>query len=432
MPDHYLQILYLVGGMSDTDELISKNPWLSKCLDESENVTTKDVFGWDTIGNTRIPYILRGEEHYLSVRMVENELLSKYPSAYPEEISNRPPLANEFITADEATLLNEINRDHCDHGFGHDVFTTDDIIVKVGDFKDFFEIVQKHFAKIPLEPGEEIKQQPGMRQVTGGWLQINNTVIPFVHREKSLLKFVPLSVVKFAAELLTDTTLNGYELTEEECLFLTDICTKAGLSFTFKRYTKALSINLVCQLSKNVIVKELPKGDPFAHAEHLEDGMVESLVNNIPVTHSISPPEHSLPKSSYCEHVPCVDIHHSPDDSAIANKSYPMVSTAVTFDHRSETQLQPSQKHLEQIQHLHNRYLPRHFNHHASGYPVSVATCSPVLHAARSSVNDSSRLHASHPHQQLHMLQHQQMTMHGERSKKVGKLNYIFNICRNM
>ena len=425
--------------MSDTDELISKNPLLSKCLDESEDVTTKDVFGWDTIGDTRIPYILRGEEHYLSVRMVENKLLSKYPSAYPEEISKIPPLANEFITTEEATLLDEINRDHCDHGFGHDLFTTDDIIVKVGEFKDFFHIVQKHFGKILLEldpaekikqldvePEEVIKHNPGKRQVTGGWLQVNNTIIPFVHRENSLLKFVPLSVVKYAAGLLTDTTLNGYELTQEECIFLTNICTKAGLAFNFKRYTKALSINLVCQLSENVIVKELPQGDPFAHAEHSEDGMVESPANKLPVTQSISPPEHSPPKSTYSENVP-VDCHHSTDDSLMENKSYTVVAMggpSSLFDQRSQAlskQLQPSQKHLGAIQQLHNRYLPRHLNQHAYVYPVPTVTCSPVLHAARSSVNDSSRLHVSYPQQQLHMLQHHQMTMHSEGSKKVGE-----------
>ena len=285
-----------------------------------DNVSKKGAFGWDTIGNASIPYILRGEEHYLSVRMVENKLLSKYPSAYPVEISSRPPLASDFVTTAEATLLNEINRDHCDHGFGHDLFTTDDIIVRVQEFKDFFAIVQKHFDNISveIEPGEVIKQKPEVRQVTGGWLQVNNTIIPFFHRAGTSLKFVPLSVVKYAAGLLTEITRDGYELTQDECVFLTNICTEAGLTFNFKPSTKALTIDLVCQLSKNVIVKELPKGDPFEHAEHSEDGDVESAVNNLPelgVRQSILPPVNNLPELTMRQSV--LPHAHSPPEQVI-------------------------------------------------------------------------------------------------------------------
>ena len=387
--------------MSDTDELVNKHPLLNTFLSDGEDVTTKGVFGWDTIGNTRIPYILRGEEHHLSVRMVEKKLLSKYPRKYPEEISNRPPLASEFITTAEATVLNKINSDHCQHEFGHTLFTTDDIIVKVQDFKDFFGIVQEHFGDIPpeIEPGEVIKQQPGIRQVTGGWLQVNNTIIPFVYREKSLLKFVPLCVVKYAAELLTDTNINGYELTLEECVILTNLCIDAGLTFKFKRPTKALSINLVCQLSKNVIVKELPKGDPFAHAEHSEDG----VVNNQPeLTQSIVRPTHTPPKQgipqsllpskrlTYCQNVP-VNSHHSPNACLTTQTNHPEVtkdSPSNLFDQTSQapaTQLQPSPRHLEKIEELHNRYLPL--------------------------VNRSDVTHISQPHQRK---------IHSQRPKQVG------------
>ena len=317
--------------MSDVEKEVDRSviPSVIQELNANLDIMSKrGVFGWDTIGNINIPYILRGEEHYLSVRMVEKKLLSKYPSKYPEEISNRPPLASEFITAAEATLLNEINRDHCQHGFGHDLFTTDDIIVKVQEFKDFFTIVQKHFGNIPqllepakipsqlepgnipkqsypdkipspLEPGEVIKKKPVVRRSTGGWLQVNNTIIPFVYRGQTQLKFVPLSVVKYAAGLLTETNVDGYELSENECVFLTNICTEAGLTFNFTRPTKALPIGLICQMCKNVEVKELPEGDPFKHAEHSEDKVVASAVNNLPeltIPQSVLPSTHTPPE----------------------------------------------------------------------------------------------------------------------------------------
>ena len=368
--------------MSNTKKQLNRHPLLKEFLEEDLNLTTDGAFGWETIGKTSIPYILRGEEQYMSVRMVENKLLSKYPRAYPEEISSRPPLESEFMTTSEAMLLNEINRDHCDHGFGHDLFTTADVVVRVQEFNDFFAIVQKHFGILPLEvkPGEVIRHNQEMRHVTGGWLQVNNTIIPFVYREKGLLKFVPLAVVKYAAELLTDTNINGYELTQEECVFLTNICTDAGLSFNFQRPTKALSINLVCQLSKNVIVKELPKGDPFAHAENWEDenwedGIIEAQSLLSP-THSPRIPQSVLPhkKPSFCQNK-LLNSHHSPKDSFVAHTLH----SDVTTDASSKLVDQMSQKLSTQLKSSPKQMLLHHqiHNHHFKQVGISIYLCLP-------------------------------------------------------
>ena len=396
-------------------------PLVTKDPDESlNNMSKKDVFGWETIGNIRIPCIMRGDEHYLCVRMVEKKLLSKYPNKYPDEISNRPPLLSEFITTTEATLLNEINRDHCQHGFGQDLFTTDDVVVKVQEFKDFFTIVQKLFGNISqqlepgqtpshLEPGEVVGKKTTARPATGGWLQVNDTVIPFVYRGQTELMFVPLAVVKYAAGLLTETTLDGFDLYEDECIFLTNICTEAGLTFHFTQTMKALPIGIVCLMCKNVVVKHLPKGDPFKHAEHSEDKVVESAVNSLPelaIPQSVLPATHAPPGTGTppipIMVLPCtgvlptntnyqqnVDVNgqHSPIDSLMAHtaqqvsiQNQTIQPTVHPFNptqadammgaatkpaaHKSHTQTltsqaPPPQKHLEKIQELHNRYLPQ-------------------------------------------------------------------------
>ena len=494
--------------MSDDKEEVI--PSVTEDPDESlDNTSKKGVFGWDTIGNIRIPYILRGEDHYLSVRMVENKLLSKYSKQYPEEISSRPPLASKFITTAEATLLNEINREHCQDGFGHHLFTTNDIVVKVQEFKDFFAIVQKHSDNIPiqLKPGElvkkkpkkcegvkqkpesvkqkpvtcervkqkpkrvkqkpeiseRVKQKPRIRWATGGWVQVNNTIIPFVHRERALIKYVPLSVVKYAAGLLTDTTVEGYTLSEEECMCLTNICREAGLTFHFKQPAKALPIDLVCKLSKNVTVKELPEGDPFTHAEHSEDQGVEGAELAIPRS-ALLPAIHippkmiirgtGMPPTNYYLNV-AVNRQHSSIDSLMAQKSplqpavrhfntahaeAMLVSAANPTGHFSYTETlttqaiplqtpqsltthaQPSQKHLEKIQELHNRYLPQIYRPECDMTHTSLHTMpDPRLHTAGSSVINGPRWRMPQPHMQQHLSPYHKMLTHSQRINQVGR-----------
>ena len=224
----------------------------------------KSVFGWTTIDGIRFPYLLREDKKFVAVRMVEMKLLSKYPSTYPDELKNRPPLMSHYITEREIKLLNEINAEHCAGEYGNYQVSAQDLIVKLQDFEEFYGIVKKHF------PDEVLKNLPQKNKIDGGWVQVNNTVVPFVFRND--FRFVPLSVIRYAAQLLVDVQVEGHIPTDDECKYFNDICKSAGLNFKFGKSTKLVMLNMVQSLSTTpVIITELPKDDPFGAAEFKGD-----------------------------------------------------------------------------------------------------------------------------------------------------------------
>lgn len=251
-------------------------------LGRIDSASVSGKFGWTSIDGVEIPFLLREEKKYLAVRMVEMKLLSKYPSTYPEELKKRPPLMSHYITEYEARLLNEINAHHCNGEYGSQPFITQHLIVKMSDFEEFYNIVKKHFppnvlARLPhmMGPG-----QPPEKVVDGGWIQVNNTVVPFVYRSK--LKYVPLSVIRYAAGLLTDVRVEGNPLKEEEWNYFNESCRGAGVEFTFAKTAKLVMLDVVQQLCNNsVTISELPKDDPFSQAQyHGDEERDEGPANN--------------------------------------------------------------------------------------------------------------------------------------------------------
>jgi hypothetical protein len=74
-------------------------------------------------GKTPVPGILRAAaKMFVSVRIVEQKLLNKYPNSYPDDLGKHQPLTSFFITPHECKLLNEINQVHCGGEFGTKLF----------------------------------------------------------------------------------------------------------------------------------------------------------------------------------------------------------------------------------------------------------------------------------------------------------------------
>lgn len=107
--------------------------------------SVKGIFGWTTVDGVNVPYIFRKDKQFVSVRIVEQKLLSKYPNSYPDELGKHQPLTSYFITGHEAKLLNEINTVHCGGEFGQKQFNSKDLIVLLEDFVDFYNLVKKTF-----------------------------------------------------------------------------------------------------------------------------------------------------------------------------------------------------------------------------------------------------------------------------------------------
>ncbi|XP_013407556.1 uncharacterized protein LOC106171662 [Lingula anatina] len=249
----------------------NSKPQQTAAIDENQidYASACGLFGWETIDGVSIPYLLRQNKKFVAVRVVEMKLLSKFPNVYPDELTKRPPLMSYYITPNEAKLMIEINVEHCAYEYGPAPFTTKDLVVKVSEFNEFYELVKGSFSESELDKwrnGMMTGAKPGL----GGWIQMNNTVVPFVCRAG--LKYVPLSVIKYAANLLNNVDLkyNTHDPMDYECEFMNSACKKAGLNFQFaKERTKLVRLSLVEALAKPK-VQPLPPDNPFSHAKYTE------------------------------------------------------------------------------------------------------------------------------------------------------------------
>ena len=236
--------------------------------------SVRGVFGWATLDDINIPYIIRKYRKFVAVRIVEKKVLNKYPNSFPDELGRKEPLVSYFITEAEATLLNEINTIHCGFEYGNQPFTTKDLIVDLVEFEDFYRLVKKTFpeevlATITAEENNRSSKDNKNIQLskTCGWMQINNTVTPYIVRSSG--KFVPLSVIQYAAQLLTKDQVEGHLPSAEECNLLNDTCKAAGFEFMFGRNTKLIHIAEVVQRCM-VRISELPFENPLQHAQYIE------------------------------------------------------------------------------------------------------------------------------------------------------------------
>lgn len=227
--------------------------------------SVKGIFGWTSIDGVDIPYIFRKEKMFVSVRIVEQKLLSKYPNSYPDDLGKHQPLTSFFITVNECKLLNEINQVHCGGEFGAKLFSNKDLIVLLSDFVEFYNLVKKTFPETAKKNSEDIQKPKNEPKSQCGWLQVNNTVTPYVRRADD--KFVPLSVMKYAAAL--NIPGSGALPSTEECDLLNKACKIAGFNFSFSKTTRIISLN---EIIKSCMIKimELPMENPLQHAQYIE------------------------------------------------------------------------------------------------------------------------------------------------------------------
>ena len=239
-------------------------------------------FNWTKVDGIKVPYIMRGNVKFVSVKMVESKLLSRFPKITMDNMGNVGPIYSYYVTEAEAKLLTNINAQCYHYAFGNKAFTTKDLIVSLSDFENFYNRARQHFlsksnpaeSKVPIS--QPVDNAPTTR-TDGGWVQINNTVVPYVLRNG--VKFVPLSVIKYAAGLLTDVRMDGYRIAvlEAEYNYLNIACQAAGVNFTFSVKTKLIKLELVIRMSHSkVVIQELPSQDPFNHAQYSEGAPIQN------------------------------------------------------------------------------------------------------------------------------------------------------------
>uniref|UniRef100_A0A182QKS0 Uncharacterized protein n=1 Tax=Anopheles farauti TaxID=69004 RepID=A0A182QKS0_9DIPT len=164
------------GGGPDVNGNGEKKP--------NDEESQKGHFGWEVFpAKVHIPFILRQQERYCAVRMVEMKLLNKYLNYLHQDIYTCTCVRSYYISEAECKLLNEINQKHCDMHFGRELFTLKDLVVRVSDAYKFYQFLEVCYKKLLMgcsTPNDKC-----------GFIRINKeSVVPYTVRDYQ--KMVPL------------------------------------------------------------------------------------------------------------------------------------------------------------------------------------------------------------------------------------------------
>ena len=120
---------------------------------------------------------------------------------------------------------------------------------------------------------------------TIGWVQLNNTLLPFVKRDN--IKLLPIAVLKNAMNLLSRVSVSGIKITTVELEDMNQACEEAGLTFRFTLNCRMMKLEELQELESSNLhtVKILPDdSNPFLAASYKESIASEeehtSLIND--------------------------------------------------------------------------------------------------------------------------------------------------------
>ena len=106
--------------------------------------------------------------------------------------------------------------------------------------------------------------------VRGGWLQVNNTVVPFVFRNAE--RFLPISVLKNAAGIQLENRKQKLHASISELYRLNKLCEQSTLNFEFPKRTKLVSMRVVKNSCIDIkVLKLLPtRGNALENGEYMD------------------------------------------------------------------------------------------------------------------------------------------------------------------
>ena len=84
-----------------------------------------------------IPYFYRDAEKFIAVRMIESQLLRKYPKDFMKKIVYDPPLPSHFMSKPEASMLNSDG--------GSAKFSERDLVIALKDFLSFNDVLISNY-----------------------------------------------------------------------------------------------------------------------------------------------------------------------------------------------------------------------------------------------------------------------------------------------
>ena len=287
--------------------------------------STMDLLLWAEIDDFSVPYVYRSGERNVAVRMVEQQLLYRYPRQFMKTIEFSPALATDYMNITEVELFNASGVRY--RGKSAQPYTTKDLMIKLDDFEKFYDVLKERFRKMKAAANpKSVKNVPKLKplgafdppvdqhkvkydqeesalklntsdahgggdcgtcslvpksmthsrtnhklrkthadvlKAGGGWVQVNNTVVPFVYREDA--RFIPKSVLKHAANIYVKTKTEKNKVSPREQQYLNYLCSKAKIKFDFSKKTELISLTNLCRYSSGIkFTAVLPPGcDPL-------------------------------------------------------------------------------------------------------------------------------------------------------------------------
>ena len=126
-----------------------------------------------------------------------------------------------------------------------------------------FEIV----GSLPQRDEKKIEQRDN---VAGGFLQVNNTLVPYFN--KSNTSFFSLSILVENARLLCETNIDKFYLaTPGEVAFLNQLCYSIGIVFDFSKYNKFIELpTILSNCEKTPEIGYLESEYPFDDTKYID------------------------------------------------------------------------------------------------------------------------------------------------------------------
>src|SRR6218665_817296 len=296
------------------------------------------MFGWTTLDGIEIPFVQRSDgQTFFPVRIAERKFLSQFANISHFDFRN--PLLSHYMYETEALALTS-------SGYG-EVFTTRDLLVNLEEFRRFYEQVKEKF----------IQDSSKKASADGGWVQINNTVVPYIVKDDSVM--IPLAIVRCAAGLLVGRDVPVVYPDDDECRFLNDSCKNAGISFDFTKATELVEqVLMSCMSDPRPFIRQLPSSNPFSAAQAALDecsnkvSTIPDVSNTQPINllPAKTPPPYSPPPypGHTCNQQPWVaNGYHSVDTQVVdahsqdVSEGKPLLTDFGVSSARSESQFLP-------------------------------------------------------------------------------------------
>ncbi|CAH0563733.1 unnamed protein product [Brassicogethes aeneus] len=206
----------LSNDMADT-VLIKQKP-----EDRIDYESVQGKFGWTSIDNFNVPYVIRAGEKFTAIRIAEMKLLQQFKDFCNSEVYGCFTIKQHKMTAAEIRLFNEINMFHSNAFYGNYPFTEIDNLLKLEDVENLYDLYS--FIKSAYNDQVSVSDTSPC-----GFVKMDDQPpVPYVVVKG--LKYLPMFYFEGAQEYLEG---NAIEITDWHLSYLKFCCKIQGIRQEF-------------------------------------------------------------------------------------------------------------------------------------------------------------------------------------------------------